>query len=47
VRGSCPSTIERGFVVCDMVSGLVLSIFLVFARMIVELSGMFIIPVGA
>jgi len=30
-----------------MVSGLVLSIFLVFARMMVELSGVFIIPAGA
>ena len=28
MRGSCPSTVERGFVVCDMVSGLVLSLFL-------------------
>ncbi len=28
MRGSCPSTVERGFVVCAMVSDLVLSIFL-------------------
>jgi hypothetical protein len=30
VRGSCPSTVECGFVICDIVLGLVLSLFPVF-----------------
>jgi hypothetical protein len=47
VRGSCLSPVERGFVMCDIVSGLVLSIFLVLTRILVEISDVFIIAAGA